>query len=94
MKRIVAPDGKNAVTEYTVIRDDGQNSLVEILLHTGRTHQIRVHFAYIGHPLVGDFLYGERIENKCYNLHCFELSLPHPKTKERITIKAKCEFDL
>ena len=94
MKRIVAPDGKNAVTEYTVVRDDGQNSLVEILLHTGRTHQIRVHFAHIGHPLVGDFLYGERIENECYNLHCFELSLPHPKTKESIVIKAKCEFDL
>lgn len=94
MKRIVSPDGKNAVTEYTVIRDDGVNSLVKIILHTGRTHQIRVHFAHIGHPLIGDFLYGERIENECYNLHCFELSLPHPKTKEIITIKAKCKFDL
>ena len=94
MKRIVSPDGKNAVTEYTVIRDDGVNSLVEIILHTGRTHQIRVHFAHIGHPLIGDFLYGERIENECYNLHCFELSLPHPRTKEIFTIKARCEFDL
>ena len=94
MKRIVADDGKRAITEYTVISDDGQNSLVEIILHTGRTHQIRVHFSYIGHPLVGDFLYGKRIENESYLLHCFELSLPHPKTKERLILQAKCDFEL
>ena len=92
MKRIVAPDGKNAITEYTVINENEGDSLVEIILHTGRTHQIRVHFSYIGHPLVADFLYGERIENECYKLHCFELSLPHPKTKEVITLRAKCDF--
>ena len=94
MKRIVADDGKRAVTEYTVLCDNGENSLVEVLLHTGRTHQIRVHFSYIGHPLVGDFLYGERIENESYSLHCFELSLPHPKTKETMVLRAKCEFEL
>ena len=94
MKRIVADDGKRAVTEYTVLCDNGENSLVEVLLHTGRTHQIRVHFSYIGHPLVGDFLYGERIENESYSLHCFELSLPHPKTKETLVLRAKCEFEL
>ena len=94
MKRIVADDGKRAVTEYTVLCDNGENSLVEVLLHTGRTHQIRVHFSHIGHPLVGDFLYGERIENESYSLHCFELTLPHPKTKERLVLRAKCEFEL
>jgi 23S rRNA pseudouridine1911/1915/1917 synthase len=94
MKRIVADDGKRAVTEYTVLCDNGENSLVEVLLHTGRTHQIRVHFSHIGHPLVGDFLYGERIENESYSLHCFELSLPHPKTKETLVLRAKCEFEL
>ena len=94
MKRIVADDGKRAVTEYTVLYDNGENSLVEVLLHTGRTHQIRVHFSHIGHPLVGDFLYGERIENESYSLHCFELSLPHPKTKETLVLRAKCEFEL
>ena len=94
MKRIVADDGKRAVTEYTVLCDNGENSLVEVLLHTGRTHQIRVHFSYIGHPLVGDFLYGERIENESYSLHCFELTLPHPKTKETMILRTQCEFEL
>jgi 23S rRNA pseudouridine1911/1915/1917 synthase len=94
MKRIVADDGKRAVTEYTVLCDNGENSLVEVLLHTGRTHQIRVHFSHIGHPLAGDFLYGERIENESYSLHCFELSLPHPKTKETMILRTKCEFEL
>ncbi len=94
MKRIVAPDGKRAVTEYKIIEDDGINSLAEVILHTGRTHQIRVHFAYIGHPLVNDFLYGVRNENDCYRLHCFELSLPHPKTGKIITLSAKWDFTL
>lgn len=94
MKRIVAEDGKRAVTEYTVLCDNGEDSLVEVLLHTGRTHQIRVHFSHIGHPLVGDFLYGKRIENESYSLHCFELTLPHPKTKETLVLHAKCDFEL
>ena len=94
MKRIVAPDGKRAVTEYKVIKESDGESLVEVILHTGRTHQIRVHFAYIGHPLVADFLYGERVENECYKLHCYELSLPPPQTKETITLSAPCDFSI
>ena len=92
MKRIVAPDGKRAITEYKVISENNGRSIVEVILHTGRTHQIRVHFAYIGHPLCADFLYGERIEGERYSLHCCELSLPHPKTGETITLSAQCDF--
>lgn len=92
MKRIVAPDGKRAITEYKVISENNGRSIVEVILHTGRTHQIRVHFAYIGHPLCADFLYGERIEGECYSLHCYKLSLPHPKTGKIITLSAQCDF--
>ncbi len=92
IKRIVAADGKRAITEYKVIEENEGESLVEVILHTGRTHQIRVHFSHIGHPLVADFLYGKRVENECYRLHCFELSLPHPQTKKIITLTAPCDF--
>lgn len=88
MKRIVAEDGKRAITEYTVISSSGEVSLCEIILHTGRTHQIRVHMAHIGHPLQGDFLYGERSEDG-YKLRCVELTFPHPHTGELICVKAK-----
>ncbi len=85
MKRVVAPDGKNALTEYFVKKIQGENALLDVVLHTGRTHQIRVHFAYIGHPLLGDFLYGERSDDG-YFLRCSELKFPHPHTKEILDI--------
>lgn len=86
IKRCVRSDGKRAVTEYEVkkVLDNG-TSLCEFTLHTGRTHQIRVHAAYIGHPLLNDFLYGTRGEDT-YFLHCSSLSFTHPLTKEKIEI--------
>ena len=88
LKRIVSDDGKPAITDYKVTRveGDGESSLCEITLHTGRTHQIRVHMAYIGHPLVGDFLYGEDAPDG-YFLTCCELIFPHPVTNEIMTLK-------
>ena len=86
MKRIVAPDGKRAITEYFVKEIKGENALCDVILHTGRTHQIRVHFAHIGHPLLGDFLYGER-QDEGYFLRCSELRFTHPHTSEHIVIK-------
>ncbi len=86
MKRIVSPNGKQAITEYFVKERRDNKTLCEIILHTGRTHQIRVHFAHIGHPLSGDFLYGERREDG-YFLRCVELGFTHPKTKEQVIIK-------
>ena len=87
IKREVRPDGKRAITKYKVIEERDDCSLCEISLLTGRTHQIRVHFSYIGHPLVSDFLYGTP-QDKEYFLRCTEISFPHPISGERIIIKA------
>ena len=92
IKRCVRPDGKRAVTEYRVIkRLDGGKAVCEFRLLTGRTHQIRVHAAYIGAPLLNDFLYGTRGEES-YFLHCSYLSFPHPKTREIIVIFSEPQF--
>lgn len=87
IRRIVREDGKRAVTEYRVIEKYEDSALCEVILHTGRTHQIRVHMAHIGHALVSDFLYGKPCEKE-YFLRCKEITLPHPKSKETITILA------
>ena len=92
LRRIVAEDGKRAVTEYRVtsVRKDG-NAILSLRLLTGRTHQIRVHMAHIGHPLLGDFLYGTESEEG-YLLHCTKMEIPHPITGELLTIVSKPKF--
>ena len=93
IKRCVREDGKYAITEYEVVKVlDNGDALLEITLHTGRTHQIRVHMAYIGHPLVNDFLYGEKNGDENYKLHAKSIEFTHPFTNERITLKAKADF--
>ncbi len=89
IKRVVREDGKECITEYELIEvyKNGR-SLIKVTPHTGRTHQIRVHMAHIGHPLVNDFLYGTR-GNDTYALHCSSLSFPHPFTGEIITVNAE-----
>lgn len=90
IKRTVRPDGKPSITEYEVLSiDNDGNALLRIYPITGRTHQIRVHMSHIGHPLKGDFLYGERILGDTYRLHCTELSFPHPSSGEILTIISK-----
>ncbi len=89
MRRVVREDGKKCVTEYELVEAyQNGTSLIKVIPHTGRTHQIRVHMAHIGHPLVNDFLYGTRGEDT-YSLHCASLSFPHPFTNETITVVAK-----
>lgn len=86
IKRIVAPDGKAAVTHYNILKSNNNLSLAEIRLETGRTHQIRVHFSHIGHPLVGDWLYGngdnEREFAKGHLLHAYYAEFYHPANKK------------
>lgn len=87
VKMAVVKDGKDAITEFTVLEYYKDFTLIECRLKTGRTHQIRVHMSYIGYPLVGDPLYGPRklrYGDKQY-LHAKELSFIHPSTKERVT---------
>lgn len=74
--RIVSPNGQHAVTHFKPIKTTNNITLVEIQLETGRTHQIRVHFSHIGHPLVGDDLYGEKSDliNR-HALHCGRLEI-------------------
>ncbi|HEL1075104.1 TPA: RluA family pseudouridine synthase [Streptococcus equi subsp. zooepidemicus] len=84
--RTVTPRGKYAKTSYKVIARYPENvSLVDIRLHTGRTHQIRVHFAHLGFPLLGDDLYGGRLDLGMTRqaLHCHHLSFTHPFTESR-----------
>ncbi len=76
---------KRAVTHYKVLKRMGKFNLIELRLETGRTHQIRVHMAYIGHPLLGDFVYGPKnrpFELQGQVLHAGVLGFIHPSTKE------------
>lgn len=93
--RKVAPDGQAARTHYKTIRTDHELSLVHLTLETGRTHQIRVHMAHLGHPLLGDDLYGgtrERIARQA--LHACRLSFTHPMTGQAICIEAPLPADM
>ena len=95
---IVHEHGKPAVTHFRVLERFGDYTLVECRLETGRTHQIRVHMASIGHPVLGDPKYGPRkacpfaIEGQA--LHSLSLSLTHPVTRERMTVPAPLPEDM
>ena len=82
VEQCVRPDGKNACTRYETLAVSAGHTLLRLELDTGRTHQIRVHMAYLGHPLVGDFLYGtQQPEWKGRTaLHSHRLQLCHPIT--------------
>ncbi|HEX3068878.1 MAG TPA: RluA family pseudouridine synthase [Thermoanaerobaculia bacterium] len=84
--------GKRAITIVTPVRSTKTGSLAAIDLLTGRTHQIRVHLAAIGHPLIGDWLYGQRNDVRPM-LHARELSMTHPLTNEPLRVEAPLPDD-
>lgn len=97
IERTVCPEneGQYAETRYTPLYTDGNVTLLEMHPVTGRTHQIRVHMAYIGHPLCGDTLYGKESELIGRQaLHCSRLEFTHPATGERITLTAPVKGDM
>jgi len=97
IEREVSEEGKRAVTHFKVLERTGKFSVVEVELETGRTHQIRVHFSHIGHPLLGDSLYGlekKQTEIQRTALHCSEISFPHPMMKKQITQTAPIHYDM
>ena len=82
LRRAVIEGGKRSLTGYKVLQSRNNFSLIECSLLTGRTHQIRVHLSAYGHPIVGDELYGSKIEAGRVMLHSWKLEFPHPKTGE------------
>ena len=87
IKRCVRADGQPAVTHYEVINSTENYSLLRLILENGRTHQIRVHMAHIGHPVAGDDLYGgSRSDYPRQALHCGEVSFVHPISGKEISV--------
>lgn len=88
-KRVVSEHGKHAITHLTPIQTGNQFTLVEAVIETGRTHQIRLHSSHIGHPLVGDALYGTKNNQVAYSaLICKKISFIHPIFKTLILLEA------
>lgn len=89
IKREVSPGGQYAETYYEVVEERDDVSIVKLQPKTGRTHQIRVHMAYMGHPLMNDFLYDDKYDEKShFYLHCHSITFEHPLTKKAITVEA------
>jgi 23S rRNA pseudouridine1911/1915/1917 synthase len=87
----VVRNGREAITEFTVKHYYAHQALMSITIHTGRTHQIRVHMAFIGHPVVGDRIYGyrkQRIKLKRNFLHAAELTIQSPASGDPLTFNA------
>lgn len=109
IKMAISAKGKPARTRYKIMEKFGRHTWVEAQLETGRTHQIRVHFASLGHPLVGDSTYGQRVQrvanvplelNNCLStfprqaLHAHQLALQHPVTHKQMLWNAEIPEDM
>ena len=99
-RTVMYEGGKDAFSEFNVLgrypsKRYGDHTLVEVILHTGRTHQIRVHLSHIGHPIAGDELYeGGTFLIKRQALHAYYIEFDHPMTKERVHFKTDIPEDM
>lgn len=93
----VRKDGRSALTEWKVLARSRETSLLECRIFTGRTHQIRVHLAFLGHPVLGDTLYGQRAvaaQTPCRQmLHAWQLGFRHPRTAQPLEFTAPIPED-
>jgi 23S rRNA pseudouridine1911/1915/1917 synthase len=96
----IVPGGKPAVTHFSIIGETDGATLLDVRLETGRTHQIRVHLAHIGHPVLGDGVYGGRAElarslglERPF-LHAWRLEFPHPSDGHRVEVESPLPADL
>ena len=96
VEQMVRPDGKPARTRYETLAVYGGRALLRLELDTGRTHQIRVHLAHLGHPLLGDFLYGAEEPDLIPRpaLHSWRLALRHPITGKELLFTAPVPADM
>ena len=94
-KMTVLEDGRGRAskTSYRVLAELPAGTLVECTLHTGRTHQIRVHLRHLGHPLLGDEVYGRRAGFARQMLHAWRLGFTHPRTGERLNFQSPIPAD-
>lgn len=97
MARVIDERGQRSITHYKVIERLKDADLVECLLETGRTHQIRVHMKAMGHPIYGDTLYGECDDSELISrqaLHAYGLNFKSPRTKEELSLRANLPEDI
>lgn len=97
IRRVVDERGQRSITHYKVVERYKDSDLVECLLETGRTHQIRVHLSHLGHPIWGDTLYGEEDDNEIISrqaLHAYGLDFKSPRTKKELSLRANLPEDI
>ena len=95
LRMAIVENGKNAVTQYRVVSRFKSCDLLDVTIKTGRTHQIRVHMASIGHPIMGDYMYKGSVAGLSRQfLHASELEFKHPVSDEYMTIKSDIPEDL